>query len=108
MSRVAGWLIQGDRLRRPPQRHRADQYVRQTRPRLEIQFRGERRTAQIGLDEQHHRARPGRRDRQVTGNGRLSLTGSSRCHEQKAQLAIDVEVAQTRADQLERLFLTRR
>jgi hypothetical protein len=69
---------------------------------------GERRTPQVGFDEQHDRADPGGRARQLTCDSRLPVMGSSRCHQQRAQLTIDVEVAQVRADQVEGLFLAGR
>ena len=100
--------VQVDRLRRLAQRHRADQHIRHTRPRADIELLSDRRTPQIGLQQQHPRAHPRRRARQMTRDGRLPITRGSRGDQQRPQLAIDVEVAQMRADQMESLRLARR
>ena len=99
--------LQVDRLDRLVQRHRADQNIRQARPGLRVELLGEYRTAQIGLQQQHPRTHFRRRPRQVTRDRRLAIARSSRGDEQRAQLPIDVEVAQMRTDQLEGLRLAR-
>jgi hypothetical protein len=59
--------LEVDELGRFVQRHRADRYVAQARPGLDVELLGERRAAQVGLRRQHPRAHP-RRRREMTGD----------------------------------------
>ena len=66
---------------------------------------GRRRSASISSTRDAHRRG---RARQMAGDGRLPVARGGRGDEQRAQLAIDVEVAQMRADQMKCLGLARR
>jgi hypothetical protein len=66
--------IQPNHLRRLAERHGANQHIRHTRTRLNVEMLGDRWPPQIGLQQQHPRTHPRRRARQMTRHRRLAIT----------------------------------